>query len=123
MYEISTSSNFSSAHHLLNYNGQCENLHGHNWDVNAIVRCTELDKAGLGIDFKILKKALREITNTLDHTDLNERLKGKVDNPSSELIARYIYEELKAKLSGQNNCHVYRVEIYETPNNCAAYFE
>jgi 6-pyruvoyltetrahydropterin/6-carboxytetrahydropterin synthase len=123
MYEISTSSNFSSAHHLLNYNGQCENLHGHNWDVKATVRCSLLDKAGLGIDFKILKKALREITGSLDHTDLNERLKGKVDNPSSELIAKYIFEELKGKLAAHANCQVFRIEIYETPNNCAAYFE
>jgi 6-pyruvoyltetrahydropterin/6-carboxytetrahydropterin synthase len=123
MYEITTASQFSSAHHLLHYNGQCENLHGHNWQVKATVRCTTLDRAGLGIDFKIFKKYLTEITNSLDHTDLNERLKGVIDNPSSELLAKYIFEQLKTRLAAQDNCSVYKVEIYETPTNCAAYFE
>jgi 6-pyruvoyltetrahydropterin/6-carboxytetrahydropterin synthase len=123
MFEITTSAHFSSAHHLSNYNGQCEKLHGHNWQVRATVRCSALDKAGIGIDFKILKTVLKEIADNLDHTDLNERLQGIIENPSSELLARYIYTELKKRLAGIAPCTVHRVEIYETPNNCAAYFE
>lgn len=120
MYEITTTASFSAAHHLRNYNGPCENVHGHNWLVKATVQCNKLNECGIGIDFKDLKGRLKEILATLDHTDLNNELAGKIDNPSSELLARYIYAELSKVLIG---CKVKRIEVYETPENCAAYFE
>ncbi|MDD5674114.1 MAG: 6-carboxytetrahydropterin synthase [Chitinivibrionales bacterium] len=123
MYEITTTSHFSSAHRLLHYDGPCENLHGHNWQVKACVRCGILNKAGIGIDFKLLKAFLKEITDNLDHTDLNVRLKDAIANPSSELLAKYVFEQLAKKLAPHSGCKVSRVEIYETPDNCAAYFK
>jgi 6-pyruvoyltetrahydropterin/6-carboxytetrahydropterin synthase len=71
MYEISVESSFSAAHRLKNYQGPCENLHGHNWLVRATVRSEGLNASGLGIDFKVLKERLREILAELDHRDLN----------------------------------------------------
>ena len=122
MYEISTESSFSAAHHLRNYSGPCENVHGHNWLVKAIVRCEQLDEAGLGIDFKILKSKLRDILAKLDHHDLNEVFAELSINPSSELIARYIFGRLRDELTGYP-CKMHRVEVSETPGNCAAYME
>jgi 6-pyruvoyltetrahydropterin/6-carboxytetrahydropterin synthase len=113
MYEITTEASFSAAHRLLNYSGPCENLHGHNWLVKATVRCTELDKSGIGIDFKVLKAHLKELIDRFDHKDLNAVLEQYGLNPSSENIARHIFIQLRDALQNWHGS-VYRVEVYET---------
>ena len=55
MFEVKVIKSFSSAHHLRNYDGKCENLHGHNWKVEAVYQSEKLDEAGLVIDFKVIK--------------------------------------------------------------------
>ncbi len=122
MYEIRTEASFSAAHHLRNYHGNCEKVHGHNWLVQATVRCSELNEIGIGIDFRVLKGALKEVLAGLDHEDLNCVLEPTELNPSSENIARYIFGKLKQQL-GTPTCAVSRVEVFETPGNSAAYFE
>jgi len=122
MYEISTQSSFSAAHHLKEYNGPCENVHGHNWQVRACVTCSGLDGTGIGIDFRVLKKSLEDILKEFDHRDLNDIFTSAGDNPSSENIARYIYMKLKQRIDTPSS-RTSRVEVCETPGNCAAYFE
>lgn len=122
MFEITSEVSFSAAHRLRNYRGPCENLHGHNWLVKATVRTDQLDVSGIGIDFKVLKKHLKDITNEFDHCDLNAILDKHDLNPSSENIARYIFQKLRTAL-GEWNGSVARVEVFETPGNCAAYYE
>ncbi len=119
MFEITTETSFSAAHRLKNYQGPCENLHGHNWLVKATVRCTELDNAGIGIDFKILKNHLKTIADQFDHKDLNEVLEA---NPSSENIACFIFGQLKIAMAG-SKVTVVRIEVQETPGNAAVYYE
>ncbi|MFW5813339.1 MAG: 6-carboxytetrahydropterin synthase QueD [Fibrobacterota bacterium] len=121
MYEISTEAHFSAAHRLRNYSGPCENLHGHNWVVRATVRCKELDHSGLGIDFKVLRHNLNSILEEFDHKDLNDVLDPVGLNPSSENIARYVFEKLEKSLQSWDG-KVARVEVQETPGNCAAYY-
>ena len=67
MYMLTIRTSFAAAHNLINYQGDCENLHGHNWKVEVAVTAQELDKAGLGIDFKVLKREAGAIINELDH--------------------------------------------------------
>lgn len=122
MFEISTELRFSSAHHLNNYEGPCENVHGHNWIVKAYTRCNELNEIGLGIDFKDLQKALKNILKTLDHRDLNRIFEPLKINPSSENIAKYIYTELSKKVNNAQ-CRISRIDVQETPGNSASYFE
>ena len=122
MYEISVESSFSAAHRLKNYQGPCENLHGHNWLVRATVRCEALDASGLGIDFKVLKDHLKGILSEFDHKDLNAILDPLKINPSSENIARHIFEKLEKSLTASWKGSIARVEVHETPGSCAAYF-
>jgi 6-pyruvoyltetrahydropterin/6-carboxytetrahydropterin synthase len=122
MYEICTQASFSAAHHLLNYNGPCENVHGHNWLVKVCVRCEKLDEAGLGIDFRSLRKTLDGVLAELDHADLNVVFKNLGINPSSENIAFYIFERLQLLINNSSS-RVYRVDVAETPGNSASYFE
>ncbi len=116
MFELSVESHFSSAHHLINYEGKCENIHGHNWKTEITVAGENLDKSGMLVDFKILKETLNEVLEKLDHKDLNtlEELKGV--SPSSENIAKYIYEQLKEQLP-----QLKQVTVWETEKARAVY--
>jgi len=118
MYEVMVEGMFSAAHHLLNYEGKCENPHGHNFVVRAWAQTDRLDAANVAIDFKVLKGALREIINDLDHTDLNENPCIGGNSPSSEFLCRYIYYRLKESVP-----EVVKTCVYETPTSCAFYFE
>jgi len=118
MFEIKIETNFSSAHHLLNYKGKCENMHGHNWKVEVSIKGSELDSSNILVDFKVLKKEVNEIIDYLDHKDINELPEFKGVSPSSEIIAKYIYNEVKKKFN-----NVLKVSVYETPTSCATYYE
>lgn len=118
MYEVKVETNFSSAHHLLNYKGKCENQHGHNWKVEVSAKGEKLDKSNILIDFKILKKIVNETMEYLDHKDLNELEEFKDESPSSEFIAKFIYYKIKERIQ-----EVSRVDVFETPTSKASYFE
>ena len=118
MFEVKVETSFSSAHHLLNYKGKCENLHGHNWKVEVTARGNELDKSNILIDFKVLKKTVNEIIDYLDHKDLNELKEFENESPSSEFIAKYIYYKVKETIK-----EVCRVDVWETATSRASYFE
>ena len=122
MYRLKVVTSFAAAHNLINYQGECENLHGHNWTVEVAVLAKELDKAGLGIDFKILKKDALAIINELDHKYINENPAFKGISPSSENIARYLYERLSAHFNN-DNIKVDFVTVWESEKAAATYFE
>lgn len=118
MFEIKVEGHFSAAHHLLNYDGECENQHGHNWKTEIYVQGNKLNDSNILTDFKILKKILDEVLKRLDHKDLNLLDEFKDQSPSSELIAKFIYKELKAKIP-----EITRVSVWETERACASYWE
>lgn len=120
MYRLMIKTSFAAAHNLINYQGDCENLHGHNWRVEVIVAAKELDKAGLGIDFKVLKKQTNSLLDELDHKYLNDLTPFKNDSPSSENISRYLFERLGETLNSQNIA-VEKVNVWESENACASY--
>jgi 6-pyruvoyltetrahydropterin/6-carboxytetrahydropterin synthase len=122
MFEISTESSFSAAHHLNCYDGPCENVHGHNWNVRAVVACDKLNDIGVGVDFKTVKTALAGVLGKLDHGDLNTIFEPLGLNPSSENCAKYIYDKLAISLSGAV-CRIVRVEVTETQGNTASYYK
>lgn len=122
MYEVFVEREFSAAHCLRGYKGKCEELHGHNWLVRVYVSVRELNEIGLGIDFHDLKIAADEILKELDHKNLNELSYFTTENPSSENIARHIYQRLSEKI---NNDHtkVARVRVRETSTAGVYYSE
>jgi 6-pyruvoyltetrahydropterin/6-carboxytetrahydropterin synthase len=122
MYEISVRSRFSAAHHLEGYPGKCAAHHGHNWEVEVFLRGEKLNAAGMLVDFCDLKQAVTAVLDRLDHRDLNaiESMKGW--NPTSENIARVIYQAVSAELNG-GPYRVDRVCVRETPETMATYFE
>ncbi|MCF8106370.1 MAG: 6-carboxytetrahydropterin synthase QueD [Desulfohalobiaceae bacterium] len=100
VYRLRVSSQFSSSHQLRHYQGKCEELHGHNFSVEAEVQGSSLHPdTHILIDFKELKSKLNRILDSLDHTHLNDLPRFQVDNPSSENLARYIFKELEQALA------------------------
>jgi 6-pyruvoyltetrahydropterin/6-carboxytetrahydropterin synthase len=122
MYRLTIHTHFAAAHNLMHYQGECENLHGHNWKVEVTVRARELDRAGLGIDFKILKAQTKRLLDELDHKYLNELPPFREVSPSSENIARYLFEKLGAALNS-GNIRVERVNVWESEYACASFSE
>ena len=120
MYEILIKTHFSAAHHLRNYEGKCANQHGHNWQIEVHCHCKKLNDVGMGIDFVDLKREVNTLIDKMDHTDLNEMDYFKEHNPTAEHIAKYLFDNLSAKLSDER-VRVSKVTVYETPN-CAASF-
>lgn len=120
MYHLMIQTHFAAAHNLLNYDGDCENLHGHNWKIEVTVQTEALDDAGLGIDFKILKKHTNAIMDQLDHKYLNDLEPFKEVSPSSEHISRFIYDELTKSLQDYAVC-VEKITVWESDNACASY--
>lgn len=120
MYELRIDDSFASAHSLRNYDGECESLHGHNWKIEVVVRADRLDSVGLAIDFKELKKKTDEVLKALDHTYLNDLPQFKIENPSSEIISKYIFEELVKRVN-REGLWVHRVTAWESDRACASY--
>ena len=137
MYELKTEACFDSAHFLADYFGKCENLHGHRWKMVVHIGTEELVEEGsmkaMVLDFGIFKKEVRALAAELDHTFLVEdgTLKPQTIaalesegfsltilpfRTTAENLATYAYERLVAQ-----GLPVTRVDMYETPNNCAIY--
>jgi 6-pyruvoyltetrahydropterin/6-carboxytetrahydropterin synthase len=122
MYRLKVITSFAAAHNLNNYQGECENLHGHNWRVEVSVTARELDKAGLCIDFKILKSEAKELLARLDHKYLNELEQFAGLSPSSENISKLIFTELSKKINN-DNVKVEMITVWESDFACASYYE
>ena len=120
MYELKVITQFAAAHQLRNYTGKCESLHGHNWKVEVILKGEKLNNTGLLIDFKEVKEATDRILEELDHSFLNELPQFKDQNPSSENIAAYIFENLSSKLNN-NQIKVSKVTAWESDSASASY--
>lgn len=118
MYRITVKTKFSSAHHLRNYRGNCENVHGHNWEVLVTAKYKGLAENGIAIDFRELMEISKKIVDKLDHKDLNSMDYFIEHNPTSENIAKYIYDEIK-----QHGIPVESIAVAETDNYTATYSE
>lgn len=120
MYELSVEQHFDAAHFLRGYQGRCEALHGHRFRAVVKATATVLDDIGLAYDFTRLKAHLSDVLQQLDHACLNEVPPFDRLNPSSENLAREIYQQLKPKLAG-TPVSLSRVEVWESPESGAAY--
>ena len=120
MYELDITREFSAAHMLKGYDGLCSNLHGHNWTVQVFIRADRLDDIGIAADFTVIKRVLTEILAQFDHKYLNELPEFQGINPTSENIARIIFEKL-APAVAKPGIKLDRVRVCESPTSGATY--
>lgn len=122
MYELTIETSFASAHQLRGYRGKCENLHGHNWKVQVSVMAEKLNEIDIAIDFHDLKKIVNEVAAPLDHALLNDIFPFTEKNPSSENVAKWIYDSLKKRIN-DGNLRVAVVTVWESDTASASYYE
>ena len=117
MFKIKVEADFSAAHNLRGYKGKCEELHGHNWKVELEAASAKLDKIGMVADFRVIKNELNKVLEQMDHKYLNKIAYFRKVNPTSENIAEYIYNKLKAKV-----VNISSVTVWESDTSSAAYY-
>jgi 6-pyruvoyltetrahydropterin/6-carboxytetrahydropterin synthase len=125
MFELKVTQHFAAAHNLREFGGRCENLHGHNWFVEAVVRADALDRIGLALDFGRLKTHLNSVLELLDHQYLNDLAAFQSQNPSSENIARYIFQHLAPLVERETGgrARLRSVSAWESENASATYID
>ena len=122
IYTLKVLTEFASAHTLRDYPGACARMHGHNWKVEVEVKAHALDHHGMGVDFKVIKTAARDIGDRLDHRYLNDLEPFTEINPTAENIAAYFYRELVTALNNER-IKVSSVTLWETDRACVRYAE
>jgi len=115
--EIFKEFSFEAAHRLPNVppGHKCERLHGHSFHVRVTVRGPVGPSTGWVMDFGDLKAAFRPLHDRLDHRYLNE-IPG-LENPTSEVLAQWIWRELRSALPG-----LAAVEVRETCTSGCVYY-
>lgn len=121
-YTLKILADFASAHTLRDYPGDCSRMHGHNWKLEVEVTATELNEHGMGMDFKTIKTATRELAKTLDHRYLNDIPPFDTVNPTAENIAQYFYQSLSKTLNIET-AKISGVTLWETDRACVRYSE
>jgi len=131
MYQVTREIPFCYGHRLLNYQGKCKNLHGHNGTAVITLCAPELDSSGMVLDFSEIKKLVSAwIDETLDHRmllckddpllpflrQMGEPICVMDGNPTAENIARYIFEFVLSR-----GFPVTQVTLWETESCCATY--
>lgn len=125
MFEITVQAGFSSGHYLRDYNGKCENPHGHNYRVLVTLVGAELEPNGLLLDFKLLKQLLKPTVEYLDHQMINDLEPFTTVNPSAENLARYFFDNTANELDRitKGRVRVKDCTVFETDTSFAKYYE
>ena len=118
MYELSVEDTFDSAHCLSDYDGACSNLHGHTYRTVIRFRFKELGSGGMALDFAYAKHVIRGVLSMMDHKYINDIESFKDTIPSAENISSFIFYQVKMQIP-----EVHSVSVWETPTNCATFFE
>lgn len=118
-YALTVRASFAAAHRLREYEGNCERLHGHNWRVEVTVESGALDDRGIALDFRTIKSSLSELLSRFDHLYLNDVPPFDALNPSSENLARHLFEEMGKKVSPP--VRIARVTVWESDDARAEY--
>lgn len=141
MYTVKTRVSFEAAHRLydvVTYSSECrDNLHGHSYKVEVVVGTDHISSNGMVIDFKLLKKIIKDsIEDKYDHSCIlrnsdpiakvvQENCKKVIlvdDSPTAEWMAKKFYEMIEAKLNTfSSDLHVISVGVQETENNIGYY--
>lgn len=110
---ISREFSFDAAHQLNWHSGKCYNLHGHTYKLIVTVSGIP-NKNGIVMDFGDLKKIVETyVINQLDHSYLNKTFK----NPTAELMALKIFEEIKKHLT--KKVKLVELQLFESPTTWA----
>ena len=121
MFEVSVEQTFAAGHALRQYKGKCENVHGHNYRVQATFAGERLNEIGLLVDFVEVKRLMSVVVDYLDHRFINDLEPFDNVNPSAENIAKYFHDEISAGLEGAGDAQLIEIKLWETDICSATY--
>lgn len=131
MFRVSREIDFCYGHRLLNYDGKCKHLHGHNGRAIITIESATLDERGMVLDFSDIKNVVSTwIDEQLDHRMLLQKTDPVVpllqkmgeplflmdENPTAENIARLIYD-----FTASRGFPIVECQLWETPRCFATY--
>ncbi len=131
MFRVTREIDFCYGHRLLNYDGKCRHLHGHNGRAVIVIESDRLDARGMVLDFSDIKRVVSQwIEDNLDHRmilhrddparemleKLGEPLYLVDENPTAENIARLIFE-----YTASQGFPIVEAHLWETPRCFATY--
>jgi|TARA_B110000459_G_C16616485_1_gene499175 6-pyruvoyltetrahydropterin/6-carboxytetrahydropterin synthase len=120
-FELQLTSHFAAAMALSKYQGPCANLHGHTYAVDVVVATKTLDQYDMIIDHVTLKQYLDQVLQKFDHKYLNDLVWFADTAPTTENIARMIFEQMTDLLKQYKNINVKQVKIAENQNVSISY--
>jgi len=118
MYELTIKSDFAASHFIRKHPGKCKRMHGHTWKVEVSIVGSRLNKLGMVIDFKEIKSELEDFLEVLDHTNLNDLPFFKKCNPTTENLAKYIFNGLKKRCRPLT---IKKVTVWESDRTSVSY--
>lgn len=134
MIYITRKEHFNAAHKLYNESwseekndtifGKCanKNWHGHNYDLYVTVKGNINPETGFVVNLKDLGSLIRtDVTEILDHKNLNLDVKGMFTMPSTENVAIFIWNILSPKIK-EMGAELHGIKLYETESNFVEYF-
>lgn len=120
MFELKVKGDIASAHQLRGYEGRCKDLHGHTWKIEVTLMSERLDAIGMVTDFRVMKKLLKEVLDPIDHVFLNDLPYFKEVNPTTENIAKYVYQNFSRACAP---IRLKQVEVWESESASSIYYE
>lgn len=119
-FELNKDINFSAAHFIPNEKaGVCSRVHGHTYFANVTIGGNELDEMGFLVNFRDIKSI---INDTFDHRLMNDLHAFENTPPSTESVAKLIFEKIEAHLNTlPHEPKVLLVYLRETPTSYVLY--
>ena len=131
MYKVKKIFNIAYGHRLLNYEGKCANIHGHNGKIEINLKSPQLDGQDMVIDFTLIAAKLKKwLNDNLDHKIIlsqkdpllktlrafGQKCYETSGNPTAEVLAELIFRKTQEEFP-----FVYKVKFWETDSCCAIY--
>lgn len=117
-YILRVRSRFEAAHHLTSYRGGTEPVHGHSWQVEAVIHAPGLDQDGLAYDFVEVRDTLQELVAVFDHRHINTVPPFDRTSPTTERLAMWFFDQLQMRLPAAD---LREVSVWEGPDCSATY--
>lgn len=133
LHKVVKTIDFCYGHRLLDYEGKCRHLHGHNGLLEVEIESESLDHRGMVMDFSDLRGVVKDwVDRNLDHkmllhkddpvasilSEMGEPFYPMEDNPTAENILKHIYRQIR-----KEGLMVSEMRLWETPSSYASYRE
>ena len=121
MYETGTIRSVRAFHVMPGVEGPEGERHAHDYRVEVVVGCAQLDERAMGIDLDVLDAALQEALSAVEEADLDERIRPPgAEAVTVEVFARWIFDQL-AEAARAAGGHALAVRVWESPTAFGGY--